>query len=329
MSEDGRVAPGASQYQPVVWKLDGPSPVNVPLASWLTEEGAWMPPVTFDAVQDVNADAGTVLVSEQRFQEYEGSDYSWIAVRPVILRQTVTFAPLSPADENGAPVELHAQASSGRPVTLRLVSGPGSIAGATYIPAGPGTAVIEASQPGGDSYLAAPPVTQSVTVWDNPDLVQISYRILGGGSIEGSAEDGFIPAGSPLQLRGIPTDGQAFHSWLIEFEPAGQAVLTTVEREPALLLSPANGRYTVTAKFALSQTISFDPPASVREDTARIPVTAVSTSGLPVEIIQVSGPGRLDGAYYYPEAPGEVVFSARQPGNDGVAPAVEVRRALT
>ena len=332
ISENARVATGSTSYQPTVWKLDGPAPLNVPLASWLTEEGAWLPPLIFNMVQDVNAEGDTVLVSEVATSDYDGSDTSWIAVRPVILQQTIAFTPPAATEENGDPVALEAMATSGQPVTFRLVSGPGRVEGSTYFPAAAGTAVLEANQIGGaGNYLAAPPATRSVTVSDAPGLAQISYRIQGNGSINGAAGDGFFPVNQPINLLAVPTPGggHSFHSWQLEFHPVGQAVQMTSEMLPALLLNPANGQYVVTAKFATSQSITFDLPTGAREDTERIPVAAFSTSGLPVTITQISGPGSLSDGYYYPEAPGEVVFSARQPGNSNVAPAVEIQRSLT
>jgi hypothetical protein len=61
-------------------------------------------------------------------------------------------------------VDLSASASSGLPVSFRLVSGPGAIEGGVLRPTGIGQVLLEASQIGNDSYLAAEPVYRTINV---------------------------------------------------------------------------------------------------------------------------------------------------------------------
>ena len=57
-----------------------------------------------------------------------------------------------------------ASASSGLPVSYTVLSGPGSLNGTTMTVTGAGTIIIEATQAGNNTYLAATPVIQTLTV---------------------------------------------------------------------------------------------------------------------------------------------------------------------
>lgn len=78
--------------------------------------------------------------------------------------QTITFAPIPTKAYGDAPFALNATASSGLPVSLRVVSGQATLSGNTLTLRYPSTVSIEASQAGNASYNPATPVTQSFTV---------------------------------------------------------------------------------------------------------------------------------------------------------------------
>jgi hypothetical protein len=79
--------------------------------------------------------------------------------------QTITFtAPASPVTYPVAPITLSATASSGLPVILSVMSGPGSVSLNTLTVTGTGTIVIAANQPGNASFAPAPQVTQTLVV---------------------------------------------------------------------------------------------------------------------------------------------------------------------
>ena len=76
--------------------------------------------------------------------------------------QTISFqAPMSAVA--GQTLTLNASASSGLPVTFRVVAGSALVSGST-VTAQSGAVTIEASQPGDASYEPASPVTQSFEV---------------------------------------------------------------------------------------------------------------------------------------------------------------------
>ena len=97
----------------------------------------------------------------------------YISVQNAAVDQTINFA--TPADVNfgAAPFALSATASSGLPVSFRLVSGPATIAGNTITVTAAGVVTVEATQAGNASFNAASAVQKSFTVL-SPVAVQCS-----------------------------------------------------------------------------------------------------------------------------------------------------------
>ena len=78
-----------------------------------------------------------------------------------LLAQTISINPITDYTIGGAPFPLVAAASSGLPVSFRVVSGNATIAGNMCTVAGTGTIVIEASQAGNTTFAPAPVVSRS------------------------------------------------------------------------------------------------------------------------------------------------------------------------
>lgn len=80
--------------------------------------------------------------------------------------QTISFPrPSSPVSHTSPPILLSATATSGLPVAFAVQSGPATVSGDSLIlTGGTGTVVIVASQSGNSNYLAATPVSRSITV---------------------------------------------------------------------------------------------------------------------------------------------------------------------
>ncbi|WP_121357816.1 carbohydrate-binding protein, partial [Flavisolibacter nicotianae] len=94
--------------------------------------------------------------------------------------QTITFPAISNKLTTDLPFTLSATASSGLPVSYRVVSGPATVSGNTVTLAGTaGTVIIEASQAGNTTYNAATAVTQSFTV-SAPVVVTPGYYPIPG-----------------------------------------------------------------------------------------------------------------------------------------------------
>ncbi|HEY0041361.1 MAG TPA: MBG domain-containing protein, partial [Flavisolibacter sp.] len=84
--------------------------------------------------------------------------------------QTINFPVIADKIWGTAPFALSAVASSGLPVSYRLVSGPATLNNNTITLTGLGRVIIETTQPGNDVYNAATPVQRSFAVVAYPDL---------------------------------------------------------------------------------------------------------------------------------------------------------------
>ncbi|MBL0305186.1 MAG: hypothetical protein IPQ25_03860 [Chitinophagaceae bacterium] len=79
--------------------------------------------------------------------------------------QTITFPHISTITMSPTARDtLLATASSGLPVFYQKISGPGNIINDTLFITGVGTIIVKASQPGDDTYSAAPTVNDTITV---------------------------------------------------------------------------------------------------------------------------------------------------------------------
>jgi uncharacterized delta-60 repeat protein len=83
-------------------------------------------------------------------------------------KQSITFTPPANVFQNEGPLALSAIASSGLPVSFRLLGGPATLTGSTLTFTGLGAMKVEATQTGSSLYLAATPVTRTITVKPAP-----------------------------------------------------------------------------------------------------------------------------------------------------------------
>lgn len=111
--------------------------------------------------------------------------------------QTITF--VSPAGNvpAEAPVMLAATASSGLPVAYAVMSGPASLRGNVLTFSGTGTVLVKVSQPGSDTYAAAPDAMLAFTAVPVTRLVNLSSRLrVSGRDAAGASVAGFVVGGS-------------------------------------------------------------------------------------------------------------------------------------
>ena len=78
--------------------------------------------------------------------------------------QTISFPAIGTQIYGVAPLTLASTASSSLPVIYSVISGPATVSGNTLTITGAGTVVVAANQTGNDNYVAAPQVTQTITV---------------------------------------------------------------------------------------------------------------------------------------------------------------------
>lgn len=78
--------------------------------------------------------------------------------------QTLTFGPLANKTSTDAPFALTATATSGLPVSFRIISGPAKISGNIVTLVDTGIVVVQAEQMGNKYFNSAPPIRQSFSV---------------------------------------------------------------------------------------------------------------------------------------------------------------------
>ena len=129
-----------------------------------------------------------------------GATVSAALTLTVLGTQTITFTPPSTLLYGVAPFDLSsfASASSGLPVSFKVLSGPATLNGSVVTITGAGSVVIQASQEGNAAYAAANPVSGEFTV-------SSSLSPASGSTLPGTAETftwngGVGPTGFELWL---------------------------------------------------------------------------------------------------------------------------------
>jgi len=188
--------------------------------------------------------------------------------------QTITFAPISDKTFGDVPFAVNATASSGLPVSLQILSGPGSIIGNIVTITGAGTIVIKAEQAGNENFNAAPSVNQTLIVNKAASTVALSSSAnpstFGQSVIFTAQVSG--PAGTALP-RGtvIFKDGATV---------IGAVVLSATGQATTTIATLSVGTHSVTAEY--SGDSNFNPGASVAltQTVGRIAttITGVNTS---------------------------------------------------
>ncbi|HEX8378661.1 MAG TPA: PA14 domain-containing protein [Pedobacter sp.] len=93
---------------------------------------------------------------------------------PIAGSQTISFLPLPSKIFDRTPFTISAIATSGLPVSFRIVSGPATILSNSISMTGVGTVVVEASQAGNTSYTTAASVSRSFEITPAASLVNCS-----------------------------------------------------------------------------------------------------------------------------------------------------------
>jgi hypothetical protein len=263
-----------------------------------------------------------------------------VSVRVSPAAQTIAFVPLTAAVTYGAgPLTLNASASSGLPVIF-TATGPATLSGGKLAFTGASTVVVTASQGGNDSYAAAAPVSQTVTV--NKATPSVALVASVNSAATGSTVNltatvtgcGAIPGGTVTFYSGATALGTG------TLNGSGAASYTTAKLSAGKNSITANyggdGNYTAATSPAISvqgeevaQTITFGPPASpVTYGASPLTLNASASSGLAVAFT-VTGPATLSGGKLAFTGAGAVVVIASQGGNDTYAAAPPVSQTIT
>jgi hypothetical protein len=157
-----------------------------------------------------HAISATYIGHQELGENFDPSNSAVVSLTVSPATQTIDFGTLVEQTYGAAPMLLSATASSGQPVTFRVMSGPAILVGGDLLTmTGAGVVRIEADQGGNVNYEAAPSFVQSFTV--NPALLTFAANnqvMTYGGmlpTLSGSFTSGFVNGDSPGSLTSLPT----------------------------------------------------------------------------------------------------------------------------
>jgi hypothetical protein len=259
------------------------------------------------------------------------ADLVWLAAP--LQGQTISFPAFDPATVTYgvSPITLAATASSGLPVTYSVTSGPGAIKGSQLSVTGAGTIVVAANQAGNGQYSAAS-VSRTLTVDPAPLTVTANSvnKVFGAPNPVFTATiTGLVNGDTSSAYTGAP----AFSTTATTNSPQGMYPITVSIGS----LASANYAFTDFVPGTLTiggntpQSITFPPltPITYGQVTT-LNLVATASSGLPVTLQVVSGPGTLgaNGTTLTITGGGTIVITATQPGADRYEPATPVTQSL-
>jgi parallel beta-helix repeat protein len=244
--------------------------------------------------------------------------------------QTISFDPLADKYNGDSPFDLSATASSGLPVTYRVVSGPATISGSTVTLTGVGAVIVEASQSGDDNYNAATPVTQSFNVINLTRANQtITFGTLAYKNFDTDPFDISATASSGLPVRFTVVSGPATISGTTVTVTGIGFVTIEADQDGDSNYNPAAPVQRSFTVGKASQTLNFSLPSNKTLGDAPFALTATASSGLPVVYRVVSGPAAIRNGMVTVTDVGVVTIEASQPGNDYYTAAYPLARSFT
>ncbi len=258
-----------------------------------------------------------------------------IVVNPVNvnrLSQTITFASVPYKSYSSPAFALAATASSGLPVSFRVVSGPISLAGNVVTITGVGSVVVEGIQEGNAAYLPAPPVLRYFTIGKAAQSITFPTppaRLTTDGPFTLGAT---ASSGLAVEYRIVSGPATAAGSLITLTGVAGTVVVEALQPGNEFYSNayPLQRSFAVSGSVAtkLPQTISFAALAGKTFGDAPFALTATASSGLPVSFSVKSGPATLSGATVTLTGAGTVVIEATQAGSSTYHPASSVEQSF-
>jgi hypothetical protein len=162
-----------------------------------------------------------------------------------LLPQSIVFllpasTPFSPTPAN---LSSYAGTTSGLPVSFKIVSGPAKLSGSVVTLTGAGRVVIQASQPGNATYVAAAPVTRTINItkttpviaWTAPASITYGAKLSSVQLDAKSAVTGkftYLPAAGTVLPAGTET-------LAVTFTPANASGYTTVKATAKITVNKA------------------------------------------------------------------------------------------
>jgi len=254
------------------------------------------------------------------------SSLSTAAQVTITNTQTITFtAPASPVTYGASPVSLSASSTSNLAVTF-AASGACSVNGTTLTYLSAGSCTVTASQAGNNSFVAATPVQQTVTVNQATLLITASSpaSFAYGAAVPTvtPAYATFVNGDTSASLTTAPTCTTAYTT---TSAPGPYTTSCSGAADANYAITYATGSFTVTKA---SQTFSHWYNATTVYGTP-VSLSAVSSSGLTVAYSVVSGPATVNGVTLTPTGVGAIVVAANQAGNANYTAATQVTKTVT
>ncbi len=267
---------------------------------------------------------GQVLVAAGLLTSDECSDSHEIGMFQET--QVITFTAIGNQTFGVAPLTLWATASSGQPVSFSYVSGPATVVGSTLTITGAGTVVVAADQGGNADYLAAPQVTQSITVGKQAQTITfttLSNQTFGVAPLTLSAT---ASSGLPVRFSYVSGPATVVGSTLT-ITGAGTVVVAADQDGNTDYLAARVIQGIIVGKQ--TQTITFTASGDQTFGVAPLTLSATASSGLPVSFSYVSGPATVVGSTLTITGAGTVVVAADQGGNADYLAAPQVTQSIT
>lgn len=306
----------ASSGLPVTYTSSNPGVATVS-GTTVTIKGAGIANITASQGGNVNYNAATPVVRS-------------LVVNALKTRQEIVFNALVPKRLGDAPFTLDAKASSGLPVSYSSNDlTVAYVVGNKVTIKGPGTVTITATQSGNTSYMAATPVSQTLTV--NRGTQQITFGGLPQTVPVGSASlimGAFSSSGLPVSYTTDHPAVAEVSGRTLTIKGPGWVRITAMQQgnETFDAATPVSRDLYVSRML---QYITFEAlPEKYKNDNDFAPA-ASSTSGLAITFssnntkvaVVMNGMIRIVGA-------GTAVVTATQAGNETYEPAQAVKQTL-
>jgi len=243
----------------------------------------------------------------------------------VKVNQSITFDVINDKKVNDPPFEIKANASSGLPVSLEVVSGPASLNGNMLTLQGDtGTVVIRATQAGNDSYRPALDAVQTFNVQRLNQIITMDsipeQNILSTPFVINASSSSELPVA--LEIVSGPA---TLKNDTCILEGIGGIVTIRASQSGNEIFQPAEDVVRSFEVQRFNQEISFNPIEDKQTLDDPFTIDANASSGLPVTLSILEGPAYLvNDTIFLTRASGQVNIIAEQAGNEIYDPAEPV-----
>ncbi|MGA1236568.1 MAG: cohesin domain-containing protein [Limisphaerales bacterium] len=253
---------------------------------------------------------------EIRVAAYSPDFAQIVEVNPLLVRmmrtQSISWGDISGLTY-GDTVSLSAAASSGLPVSFRVISGPGVVSGAELSATGVGVVVLQATQAGSDTFVA---VSMERSVEVGRAVQHLEFGSAGvlrygdsGVSLSASSSAGL----APFSFSVVSGPGTVQGNQLTP-TGVGEVVVRASQAGDTHYL-PASVEQSLTVQKGVP-TIDWDSVGTLYFPGDSVALGGASSSGLPVSFEVVSGPASVAGGQLSVMGAGSIVLRAVQDGNE-------------